>query len=242
MRGVIYKYTSPSEKVYIGQTYNEKARKKRFRCLSASYGSAKIDNARRKYGAQNFEYEVLYTIETEDKSLLMKELNEKEAYFIEEFDSINSGYNILKGGTNAYQEHIITKEIRDKISKNNSKTIWQYTLEGEFIKSWTSTLEIENCLRIQHSLISKNCKRQTTHCRNFIFRYEGDIVLDSEKNPKLNNTKNMSIIQIKSGTIIGKWKSIASAAIDLKINRKNLSKMLKNGDINIGDTIVKLEE
>lgn len=27
MRGVIYKYTSPSEKVYIGQTYNERARR-----------------------------------------------------------------------------------------------------------------------------------------------------------------------------------------------------------------------
>lgn len=241
MRGIIYKYTSPSEKVYIGQTYNEKARRKRFNCLSSSYGSIKIDNARRKYGPKSFEYEVLFVIETEDKELLMKELNDKEKYFIKEFDSINSGYNILEGGTAAYQNHIINDENRIKRSLSNAKPILQFDLDGNFIKRWNSTMEIYRELGIQNSLISKNCKRQTSHCRNFIFRYEGDTVYEYEKQPKLNKTKNISIVQLKNNELVGKWKSIAAAAIDLGIERHRLSKLLKLGDIYMDDTLIKLE-
>lgn len=241
MRGVIYKYTSPSEKVYIGQTYNEKARRRRFNCLSSSYGSAKIDNARRKYGPDAFEYEVLFAIETEDKELLMKELNSKEKYFIEEFDSINSGYNTLEGGTSVYQNHITTSETRAKMSLSNSKSILQFDLNGNFIRRWKSTMEIERELKIQHSLISKNCKRQTSHCRDFIFRYDGDSVHESERCPKLNKTKNVCVIQLEGNKIIGKWKSIATAAIDLGMERHRLSKLLKLGDIYVDNTLIKLE-
>lgn len=48
MIGIIYKYTSPSGKVYIGQTTQEKRRRKTFLNLNKSYGGVKIDNARRR--------------------------------------------------------------------------------------------------------------------------------------------------------------------------------------------------
>lgn len=38
IRGIIYKYTSPSGKVYIGQTINEKDRRKHFLIQKLSYG------------------------------------------------------------------------------------------------------------------------------------------------------------------------------------------------------------
>lgn len=43
IRGIIYKYTSPSGKVYIGQTINEKDRRKHFLIQKLSYGGIKID-------------------------------------------------------------------------------------------------------------------------------------------------------------------------------------------------------
>ena len=46
IRGIIYKYTSPSGKVYIGQTINEKDRRKHFLIQKLSYGGIKIDTAR----------------------------------------------------------------------------------------------------------------------------------------------------------------------------------------------------
>lgn len=41
IRGIIYKYTSPSGKVYIGQTINEKDRRKHFLIQKLSYGGIK---------------------------------------------------------------------------------------------------------------------------------------------------------------------------------------------------------
>lgn len=49
IRGIIYKYTSPSGKVYIGQTINEKDRRKHFLIQKLSYGGIKIDTARAMY-------------------------------------------------------------------------------------------------------------------------------------------------------------------------------------------------
>ena len=62
MTGIIYKYTSPSGKIYIGQTTDEKRRIKTFFNLNKSYGGKNIDNARHKYGPNKFIYEVLKTI------------------------------------------------------------------------------------------------------------------------------------------------------------------------------------
>mgnify|MGYP002508894209 CR=1 FL=1 len=60
MKGIIYKYTSPSGKVYIGQTTNEKKRKRVFlNENNEDYAGLKINNARKKYGPKSFKYEVL---------------------------------------------------------------------------------------------------------------------------------------------------------------------------------------
>jgi hypothetical protein len=54
MRGVIYKYTSPSGKSYIGQTVREDQRKKEHYYLAYCYENSKFDTkfykAIRKYG------------------------------------------------------------------------------------------------------------------------------------------------------------------------------------------------
>ena len=47
--GIIYKWTSPSGKSYIGQTINQRRRYKDFFRLTKSYAGFKIDNARKKY-------------------------------------------------------------------------------------------------------------------------------------------------------------------------------------------------
>lgn len=46
--GIIYKYTSLSGKVYIGQTVNERKRRKKFLNLNKDYAGLKINNARYK--------------------------------------------------------------------------------------------------------------------------------------------------------------------------------------------------
>ena len=113
---------SPSGKPYVGQTYNERNRRKLF-FSSRSYGGQKINRARKKYVPENFIYTVLFKIETNDKDLLMKELNEKEDYYISKYDSIDNGYNILHGGCSAYHDYIYTEEMRKKMGETSSKAI-----------------------------------------------------------------------------------------------------------------------
>ena len=84
----IYKQTSPTVKCYIGQTVNIKNRWK----PSAYRQCKKFYNAIKKYGWENFTHEIICTCSTP------QEANEKEAYYIEKYDSVNNGYNLVVGG------------------------------------------------------------------------------------------------------------------------------------------------
>ena len=48
IEGIIYKYTSPSGKCYIGQTTNELLRRKKWNSNIYHYAGTKIDRARKK--------------------------------------------------------------------------------------------------------------------------------------------------------------------------------------------------
>lgn len=93
MIGVIYKYTSPSGKIYIGQTIDEHRRRNEFLNIKNRYGGYKINNARLKYGPENFKYEILECINIENYDDLILELNNKEQYYISFYNSIKYGYN-----------------------------------------------------------------------------------------------------------------------------------------------------
>ena len=89
IRGIIYKYTSPSGKHYIGQTNNENQRRKAFNNLNLQYAGLKIDNARRKYSPSNFTYEIL---EERYYDNCKEDLDRLESYYIGKYDSFNNGY------------------------------------------------------------------------------------------------------------------------------------------------------
>lgn len=121
MKGIIYKYTSPSNKVYIGQTTRPEGRQREF-YSNHPYGGNRIDNARSKYGASNFKYEILYTIESDDEKFIKATLDEKEKYYIKEYNSSNTnyGYNMCigGGGTNG---NTLSEEARRKVSINTRR-------------------------------------------------------------------------------------------------------------------------
>lgn len=93
----IYKITNLiNGKIYIGQSVDiDKRIKDHFwkaRCKKdVSYNSA-LHSAIRKYGEQNFKYEVL-------EECTVDVIDERERYYIQKFKSLSpSGYNILVGG------------------------------------------------------------------------------------------------------------------------------------------------
>lgn len=96
--GVIYKYTSPSGKVYIGQTTNERHRRATWFCEKYRYAGKAINRARAKYGPENFKYEILYKSTFPDKESATQQLDTLESYFIGKYNSYKNGYNNTLGG------------------------------------------------------------------------------------------------------------------------------------------------
>lgn len=98
LRGIIYKYTSPNGRIYIGQTTEERRRRRTFLNLNKSYGGDKIDAARKKYKPENFEYEILFEGKFATKEEATLKLDELEEYYITIFDTYKNGYNMTFGG------------------------------------------------------------------------------------------------------------------------------------------------
>ena len=115
--GVVYIYTlhAPGDKkdgwVYVGCTPEEKTRRKRWNKVKSKYAGKKIADAREKYGLKCFSYKVLETHYDPDIDKLVEKLEEREAHFIEEYNSIECGFNGNKGGTGRKGQKISQEEI-----------------------------------------------------------------------------------------------------------------------------------
>jgi len=103
----IYKTTNIlNDKIYIGQTIYDN---------SNYYGSGKyLKTAIKKYGIENFKKEIIDECDFD-------ELNDREIYWIDFYDSIKNGYNISKGGQKSWMTGLNhSEESRQKMSINRS--------------------------------------------------------------------------------------------------------------------------
>ena len=96
-----------TKRSYIGFDSNWPTRMKsnRKNCI-------KFQNALQKYGREAFEWTVLYQSQDKDHTL-----NEMEQYFIDQFDTLNNGYNICKGGAATMLGRKVSKETKKKMSE-----------------------------------------------------------------------------------------------------------------------------
>lgn len=155
--GVIYKYTSPSNKVYIGQTTNERVRKGKHR-----YDSKKINNyfykAVRKHGWENFKYEVIIKFrQTADIEKLKRVLNKLETRYIKLYKSNdkNFGYNSNMGGDNPigykHTEEMIEYIRQTSIDRMKSPEMRELARQGALNKTHTVSPETKE-------ILSSKCK------------------------------------------------------------------------------------
>lgn len=128
MRGVVYKYTSPSGKFYIGQTIIERKRRRMFLAADKEYSKGcLINNARKKYGPENFLYEVIFEIVDEDRVFVKKTLDHWEKYYIAAYKSNDRryGYNMNEGGA-GNAGCFYSEETRAKMGENSRKRMAIY--------------------------------------------------------------------------------------------------------------------
>lgn len=136
MKGIIYKYTFPDGKVYIGQTRNPEKRKREHIDPKTGPVNTGFWEAYQRFGT--FEYEVIREIESDNEDELIDLLNRWESGYIYQYKSDNPeyGYNrtsyasvgieskkILRRVYNAIQEDFFNSEI--VILDSASEKIWR---------------------------------------------------------------------------------------------------------------------
>ena len=125
----IYKITNLiNEKIYVGKSKNPKVRWRQHKSHSQKRNT-KLYYAMRKYGIENFIFEVL-------EECNENTINDKEIYYI---SSLNPYYNMTDGGDGG---GFLNKKHGDKwksaIKESNSKKVACYDLDGNLIKVYDS--------------------------------------------------------------------------------------------------------
>lgn len=119
MAYIVYKHTSPSNKVYIGIT--SKTTQQRWGRNGIGYKNCPYFwRAIQKYGWDNIEHEILY------EGLSEEEACEMEVKLIAEYKATNPecGYNDLVGGTSGKHGRPYTEEQLRKMSESTKK-LWE---------------------------------------------------------------------------------------------------------------------
>jgi group I intron endonuclease len=110
MKNIIYIIKNTiNNKAYIGQTWQ--SLKNRWHC-GYKY-CTHLDRAIKKYGEDKFYYEILKICETQDDADFW------ECFFINQFDSINNGYNLRAGGSRGRHSEISKQKMSNSAIKRN---------------------------------------------------------------------------------------------------------------------------
>jgi group I intron endonuclease len=203
----IYKITSPSNNIYIGQSINLERRLARYKSnLNSSKGQIRLNRSFIKYGVENHLFEIVLECSIE-------ELNIKERYYQELFDCIENGLNLRYTKTNdksgkmsaesiakmVHYKRNMTPEHRLNLSIANRNKEVMPTMLGK-------THSEESKKKISQSLTGK--VRSKEHCESIRKSKLGIIVSDETKAKKSKPVLQYDL----QGNFIAKYFGIKEAA------------------------------
>ena len=163
------------------------------------------------------------------------ELNEKEIYYINKYNSMNNGYNLCEGG-NGIRGYRHTKEEIEKMRMiQNPKTVLQIDSQLNIVNKWHGTSHISKELGYSKRNIDLCCNMEYGHktAYGYYWFYEEDYI-----NDKINWDYYLSEQKIiydgkkvvqkdLNGNIISTFISIMDAHRKTKINRQSIQYCLQ---------------
>lgn len=204
--GYIYKIINDvNDKVYIGQTIV--TIEHRYKChlcdAKNNNDNMLIHKAINKYGYNNFHVCLIEKIACSTKQELIDEVNKKEKYYIDYYNSIRpNGYNISIGGDN---------------TSLNKKTVHQYDINCNFIRTYESVVDASLMTGIGEAAIQKCCLHKSKSAGGFVWTYDNQI-------PKTAKQKERRINQYSlDEKFIRSYISILEACEVLKLDRPSIS-------------------
>lgn len=201
----IYKITSPTGKVYVGQSINIKRRiwyYKRMLCIAQT----KIYHSIKKHGWDNHLFEILIECSPQ-------ELNNLEVFYIKKFNSFNSkhGLNLLSGGEaskasdetklkqsirmrhkykedkNAYEKLVAQITSIDRKGEKNPKygtgmRVMQFTKDLKFIREYISATEVCKVNSYTNTSGIYSCCHRVDKCntyKGYVWRFKHDCLIEN---------------------------------------------------------------
>lgn len=122
-----------THKKYIGQSIDIKKRWAYHKSMYKYLTHSQIYASMRKHGIENFSFEII-------EECPQEQLNEREIYWIEYYDTYKNGYNSTLGGYNT-----------------PLKAVNQYTLDGKFIATYISIRQAAGLLNLSETNLSSCC-------------------------------------------------------------------------------------
>lgn len=243
----VYMHVFPNGKKYIGITMQEP--EKRWRYGGGYYFNKHMNNAIKKYGWKNIEHIIVL------EGLTKQQAEEREIEYIKNYkaNETNFGYNVANGGFSSGRVSEVTKRnlSEQRKGKNNpmygvrgsehprAVVINQYGLDGKFIKTWGSSVDIEKETGITKSKVIATCRGKLKSAGGFQWKYNNGEALDigeyktksvlGSNNPMYgrkgkNNNKSKPVDQYDlNGNLVASFVSATEADERTGISFKNIT-------------------
>lgn len=154
----------------------------------------------RKYGLEAFKFEII-------KECPREELTQWEKYYINYYDTFINGYNQTSGGEGHYGQE---------------KPVYQYDLNGNFIRAYPSIAEAARQLNIKKQNIYKCCHKKHKTANGYQWRQD-----PNDKPGKTTYGQGKRVYQYDlEYNLIKDYPSLAQASRDSEISLSHLKRAL----------------
>lgn len=194
----IYKIISPSGRIYIGQSINIERRLEKYKKFKDCKKQHKLLNSFNKYNVANHIFEIIEECDIEN-------LNDRERYWQEWYDSVNSGLN-CKLTTTKDKSGKLSEETKLKIGNANRNRIYS-----------PEVLERIRTFRKNYKVSEETRKKMSESAKGKIVSKETRLKIS------INTSRNKKVIDITTGII---YRSCSEVSRVFDINVKTLSKKL----------------
>lgn len=202
----IYKITSPTKKVYIGQSVNIEKRFKRYKNLHCK-GQRIIYNSFLKYGVENHKFEILCECE-------INELNDKERYYQDLYNAVGKNGLNCRLTTSSDRSGKLSEETINKLieSQKNRKVSEETKLKLSIINKGKK--------HKQETII----KMKLSNKKHFLGKKHSDNSLK-----KMSEIKKKIILNTETGIY---YFGVEEAGFSLNLNKFSLAKKLNGNSKN----------
>lgn len=209
---VVYKVTNKiNGKLYIGKTYNFEKRKREH--ILNKNDNLPFHNALKKYGEENFEWEIIDTSDNDE------EIKQKEIYWIKKLNTCikskkSNGYNITVGGEGGVSW--------------NSEPVVQFDFDGNYIEEFESASCASLKSKADRHMIIECAKGNLSQSGGYQWKFKKDVKSNRISNyNKKSSHRTKQIVQLDlNGYLINVFDSVTDASKKLNLNRANISSCL----------------